>query len=174
MFLDSIMNWRTIQCNFFFPLAATNSTFLLLVEGFNLEMFLETYPWFPSHSSWLRIFCFCSQCCFVLFFNPQSRDMSVFPLTCNNVLYDQSSSFWLPASESPGWHCRSSHLLVTPLFQTRRKPLSYLNTFLFVWLTCKECALVSVFGRQNRDWALKLSLHLKWALNTDFTMCSCS
>lgn len=35
-----------------------------------------------------------------------------------------------------------------------RKPLSYRKTFLFVWLTCKECALLSVFQRQFRDCVL--------------------
>lgn len=36
--------------------------------------------------------------------------------------------------------------------------LVYPNTFQFVWLTCKECALVNVFERQGEGWALSLEV----------------
>lgn len=111
----------------------------------------------------------------VLFFNPWSCDMS----DSVSSLLHEIMSFMIRAhlfsclqlnllADTARAHTCWSHLY----FQARRKLLSYPNTFLFVWLTCKECALVSVFERQNMDWTLKLSLHLKWALNTDLTQCA--
>lgn len=73
-----------------------------------------------------------------------------------------------PLGNSAGAHTCWSLLR----FKTRRKPLSYPNAFLFGF-TWKEGALVSVFERQSRVWALNFSLDLKQALNTAFTTCSC-
>lgn len=174
---------KYIQHNFFFPLAATNYLFASCRRRWswrvlrNTSLILELSP--IRYSSWLRIFFwwwwFCSWSCSVLFFNPWSWDIS----DSLSALLHATMSYMIRAHLfgclhlNPLGDTARAHTCWSLLhFQTRRKPLSYPNTFLFVWLTCKECALLSVFGKQNRDWTLKLSLHLKWALNTDFTMCS--